>query len=376
MRILSRYFATRFLGLFVMVLAASLLVLATLELVLNLEDVTGWGGSAGEAPRDGLSALSTLSDAARALALRLTSYYLADVLPIASFIAVFTLFALSGRAMELVAIQAGGVRPARIILPVLTTALILSLASVVLHETLILRADRVWSRAESDVPIEAEIDFAQRAFWVQKGPLITNVGYADPETRTLHDVEIFERSQLGAVLRVIRTAKVAIEPSGAWRIDRGTIWRFDPIDFTADPEVDRDVPLLLDHEALQADLLVAADPALLPLQDLAAYLEDAPRATSSSLRRVERRLHERLANPWLVLVFAWLAMPFAMRVDSRGRIATPAVGAALTLSLFYVVQSAGQTLAQRELIPVGLTPWLTIALLSVGAALALRFRRV
>ena len=219
------------------------------------------------------------------------------------------------------------------------------------------------------------IDFARRAFWVQKGPLITNVGYADPEARTLHDVEIFERSQLGAVVRVIRTDEVAIEASGAWRIDEGTIWRFDPIDFAADPQVERGVPILLDHEALQADLLLSADPALLPLADLAAYLERAPRATPSSLRRLERRLHERLSSPWLVLVFAWLAIPFGLRVDGGGRIAPPAVGAVVTLSLFFVVQNTGQTLAQRELIPVGVTPWATIAIFSVGAALALGARR-
>ncbi|MEM9175739.1 MAG: LptF/LptG family permease, partial [Myxococcota bacterium] len=178
MRILTHYFATRFLGLFVMVLAAALLVLAMLELVLSLDDVSGWQGPSSDTASGGLASFFA---AVRHLGLRLTSYYLADVLPIASFIAAFAVFALSGRAMELVAVEAGGIRPARVVLPVLSTALILSLASALLHETLILRADRVWSRAEGDVPIETEIDFARRAFWFQKGPLITNVGYADPE---------------------------------------------------------------------------------------------------------------------------------------------------------------------------------------------------
>lgn len=372
MRILSHYFATRFLGLFVMVLVAALLVLATVELVLNLEDVSGWGrGSGATEPAAGFSAALS---AARYLGLRLTSYYLGDVLPIASFIAMFAVLSLSGRAMELVAIEAGGIRPARILLPMLATALILSLASLLLHETLILRADRVWSRAESDRPLEAEIDFAQRAFWVQKGPLITNVGHADPVERTLHDVEIFERSQLGAIVRVIRTDRVEIEDSGRWRIEKATVWNFDPINVATDPSVQRGVPLVLDLASLQADLLLSADPALLTLPDLAAYLGSDPRATPSALRRVHSRLHERLSRPWLVLVFAWLAVPFALRVDARGRIAGPAIAAVVALSLFYLFQSAGQTLAQRELVPVGVTPWITIALFSLLAAIGLRFR--
>ena len=57
MRILSHYYATRFLGLFVMVLAAALLVLATLELVLNLDDIAGWGGSESAASPGGFASL-------------------------------------------------------------------------------------------------------------------------------------------------------------------------------------------------------------------------------------------------------------------------------------------------------------------------------
>jgi len=371
-RILSHYFAARFVSLFFVVLVAGLLVLATIELVLNLEDVTGFRDSAEAGIEHGL--LDHAASATRYLGLRLTSYYLGDVLPIASFIAVFVVLAFSGRAMELVAIEAGGIRPARVVFPVLASALILSLASLLLHETVILRADRAWSRAERDVPIEAEIDFARRAFWVQKGPLITNVGHADPVERTLHDVEIFERSQLGAVVRVIRTDEVTIEDSGTWQIDHATVWRFDPINAATDPIVQRGVPLSLDLEALQADLLLSADPALLPLPDLAAYLSSDPRSTPSALRRVESRLHERLAKPWLVVLFAWLAVPFALRVDARGHIAGPAVAAVATISLFYAAQTAGRTLAQRELLPVGVTPWATMALFAVLPIVALRFR--
>ena len=371
-RILSHYFAARFLGLFFVVLVAGLLVLATIELVLNLEDVTGFRASAEAGIENGL--LDRTASAIRYLGLRLTSYYLGDFLPIASFIAVFVVLAVSGRAMELVAIEAGGIRPARVVLPVLASALILSFASLLLHETVILHADQAWSRAERDVPIEAEIDFARRAFWVQKGALITNVGHADPVARTLHDVEIFERSQLGAVVRVIRTDEVTIEDSGTWQIDHATVWRFDPINAAADPIVQRGVPLSLDLDALQADLLLSADPALLPLPDLADYLSSDPRSTPSALRRVESRLHERLANPWLVVLFAWLAVPFALRVDGRGHIAGPAVAAVATISLFYAAQTAGLTLAQRELLPVGVTSWATMALFAVLPILSLRFR--
>ena len=99
MRILSHYFAARFVGLFFTVLVASLLILATVEPVLNLEDVTGLRGSDSASFERGW--LGAWASSLRYLGLRLSSYYLSDVLPIASFVAVFVLLAGSGRAMEL-----------------------------------------------------------------------------------------------------------------------------------------------------------------------------------------------------------------------------------------------------------------------------------
>ena len=142
-RILSHYFVGRFLGLFAMVLAVAFLLLATIELVLNLDDVSAFDAarSAQSDTLSGSAALALLVNTFRYLGLRLTSYYLRDILPIASFIAVFLVFAIAGRGMERVAIEAGGIRPLRIVLPVLAAALILSLGTAILHETVILRAE-------------------------------------------------------------------------------------------------------------------------------------------------------------------------------------------------------------------------------------------
>lgn len=363
MRILSHYFVARFLGLFVMVLAAAFMVLATIELVLNLDDLTGAAGD------DGSGVLDTL----RALGLRLTSYYLADVIPVASFVAAFTAFALSGRAMEVLAVEAGGVRPGRIIAPVLWTALILSLATALLHETVILRADRIWSGTIESGP--EQIDFGRKAFWMHAGPMITRVGGADPVSRTLHDVEIFERSATGAVVRIIRTDRVHVEPDGHWRIEDARTSKFDPRDAEADPVYAASTAVELDPNAMNANVLRGADPTHLPIRSLARYLAADPTDPPSTLRRMRARLHERLASPWLVLVFAWLAIPLGLRVDQRGRVAGPAVASIVVLALFFVTQSAGQTLAQQQLFPVGLTPWLTMAIFSAAAAVALRLRR-
>ena len=150
------------------------------------------------------------------------------------------------------------------------------------------------------------------------------------------------------------------------------VWRFDPNNPESEPKIQKGVPLELDLEALRTDLLMGADPTQLPLPVLARYLEVNAENTTATFRRIRARFHERLASPWLVLVFAWLAIPFALRVDERGHIAGPAVAAVVTIALFFVLQSVGQTLAREEVLPVGWTPWATMALFGSAAALFLR----
>lgn len=360
MRILSHYFAVRYLGLFATVLTASILILITIELVLNLDDVAAF--------EEGPGSTGSLF---RYLWLRLMSYYMADLLPITSFVAVFLTFAWAGRTMELVAIQAGGVRLLRVVAPVLACALILSCASAILHESWILQAARSWAaEARED---RQEIDFGRRAFWYRSGRAIINIDAADPSNRTLGGVEIFERGEGGLVVRTIRTDRVRIEPDGRWVIEDASIWRFDPMDAAAPPRLDTHVRVDLDLETLGGDALLGADPALLPLPLLRRYLEQRPvDETSSRLRRHEGRYHERLSSPWLLLVFGTLALPFGLRVGRDGRFARPAIEGVAGIAVYFLLRSTGEALAQKELFPVGLTPWLMMGLALAGSAWLLR----
>lgn len=361
MRILSHYFVGRFVGLFSTVLVAAIILLATVELVLNLDDVSSFErGSESE----------TASGALRYLWVRIVSYYLPDLFPIAAFAAVFIVFASAGRAMELVAIQTGGVRLGRIVIPVLLTALILSFAGAILQETVVLRADQLWSaqaRSAAD-----EIDFGRKAFWYHKGSTITNVQKADPRTRTLHGVEVFERGPDGLVTRVIRARRVRITPDGVWQIENGRIWTFDPANPADPPLLRENVSIDLDLDALGGDALLGADPSLLPLPALARHLEADTEDTGANRRRLIDRYHERLSQPWLVVLFALLALPFGLRVDQTGRLVRPALESVVVLALFFLLRSAGTTLAQEQLFPVGVTPWLSIGVFGAASVLALR----
>ncbi len=372
MRILSHYFIARFCGLFLIVLVAALAMLATIELVLNLEELSGSPATVG-----GSGPLATALSLLEFLWLRLATTYLVDLLPVASFIASFVTFAIAGRRLEGVAIEASGIRLGRVILPVLLAACFLSLAAAVVHETIVLPAARA-RLTEAQVDRD-DIDLERRAFWYHRGPIITNIGYADPTTRTLHDVELFERGRgdaSGRILRIVRARNVRILPSGIWRFEHASIWNFDPDDSTASPRFESAVGLELDLASVPHNTLAQADPAILPIRALARHLDRESADPTTSARRLAEIYHERLSRPWRVLALCGLALPFGLRIDRRGRIAPAAAAALLALTVFFGVANAGTALTRMALLPVGLATWATPVLFAAAAAIALPRRRI
>ncbi len=369
MRILSHYFAARFFGLFLIVLVVGFAILATVELVLNLEELAG-------VPSTRAAVGTSLGPVARALEylwLRLATTYLADLLPVASFIASFLTFALAGRRLESIAIQASGIRLVRVILPVLITAGLLSIADAFVHEAIVLRAARTrLAEARGD---RNEFDLERRAFWYHRGPIITNIGFADPTTRTLHDVELFERGMgddSGRIVRIVRAPEVRILPSGVWSFERASVWNFDPADPLVEPHFEPAVGLEIDLDSIPEDTLTRADPAILPIRALADHLERVAAGPSSTRdRRLEEVLHERLSRPWRVLTLCWLAVPFGLRVDRRGRIAPAAVAALLALTAYFACSTGASALTRLGGLPVGLATWTMPLLFALLAAFAL-----
>ena len=128
MRILSRHLLASYLTLFAVILVASIASIAVIEMLVNFDEIfgrkTGWSG------------------AVTHLVLRIPSFYLRDLLPIASFGAAFFCLAIPARRYEFTAIKAGGISPIRAALPVLVAAATLSVAAFVANETLGLESFR------------------------------------------------------------------------------------------------------------------------------------------------------------------------------------------------------------------------------------------
>ncbi len=354
-RILARYLLLRFLvyagGAF---LVLSLAVLVG-ELLLGFDDISEAAGAFGEA--------------LLYLLLKLPADYLPLLVPTAVFVGAFASLGLAARHNEVLAAKAGGVSPMTLVLPVLAASAVLSVLSFAAVETVGVRAARVWSHQfRSD---EGEIAFRKGSFWYHRGPFVFNVANADPRTRTLHDVRIFELDEQGRLLRSIRAARAKLAEDGTWQLWDTVIRRFDPDDPRRAPAYERRREVIF-PAAERSDLaLLDADPTALSLGDLREYIDARSDFEGAQLTRLRAVLHQRIADLPIPLLFALLAVPVALRVEKTRSFALPTLEGVGATTAFWLARSVGQAIASGGAASPTVVPWLAVGLFSAAGLVAL-----
>lgn len=347
MRILSRYFVTRFLILFVAILLASMLAVAIVEMLLNFEDVLRVGKGR--------------ADIFTYLLLRIPSYYLRELVPISSFAAAFATVGLAAHWLESTAAKAGGVSPYSFIFPILAAAGVLSLVTFAVNETLVIHATQQWEQLErGDAGI---VDFRRGSFWYHSGHTIYNIKEANREARTLRGVRIYNRDGRGRLLSSLHADSVQIEDSHHWFFEQATVYQFDP-DFPAAPtRVEHHLNLRQSIADESEAALMAADADTLTLRTLLEYIDAHP--SPERVRRLRADLHERLAEPFVTLLFALLAIPIGLRAEDSKTLAMPAVYGIVTVAAFYLIRGTTATLAGEGVLPATLAPWSLLGIFSL-----------
>lgn len=356
MRILSRYFLARFLSWFGMVLLVLCVGVLIAEMLLHLDTLT--------------EAADGFAGAVRFLAIKICAYYLPLLIPIASFVAAFLSVGLAARGLEVTAAKAGGVSPRRLVGPVLAAAAVLSGLALLVNETLVLQSERAWRRHESGGA--GEIEFRRGSFWYHTGRFIYNVGDADPDTRTLHDLRVFEMTSEGRLVRRIH-AGVARVADGELHLFDATVRRFDLETPLEPPERGWEQKLVLDTGSTSDPTLLEADATTLSLANLWEFIRRRAQQ-GGDVTRFRAALHSRLTDPLSVFLLALLALPFALRVDRTQSLAVQALGGVVVMLVFWSARSASTLLAPVTPAAAVALPWTLVGLfLLVGAW---RFARV
>ena len=348
MRILSRHFLANYLFLYFAILVASNLIIVVIELMLNFDDVLDY--------RDGILGVATY------LFLRLPSYYLPYLIPVASFGAAFLCLGMAARAQELIAIKAGGISPYRVTVPVLFAAMLLSAVTLVINETIVLDAVKEFQRIEENVD-GAELTQSSGSFWYHKGDFLYKVESADRSARTLQGISIYERDRAGHLLRSIEAETAQIGEDQLWRLQDATIRTFDLGDPTAAPETVLQAETVLELGQTGELALLGADAAnlsLLRLREYIAALSHSGRTTT----RYQALFHSRLAEPLTVLLFALLAIPIGLEVERSRNIAVATIQGIVIVGVFYGLQATMLLLAIEGIAAAILSPWILLVIFS------------
>ncbi|HEX5065786.1 MAG TPA: LptF/LptG family permease [Myxococcota bacterium] len=351
MRILSRRFLASYLGFYAGILVASILVIAIIEMMVNMERALEF--------QRGAQGVVTY------LLLRLPSYYLPYLVPVTSFAAAFLAVGLAARAQEILAAKAGGIRPQRIALPLLCAAALLSAAALLVFETVVRESGSAFAAARQGDP-NARLFSSKGTFWYHHGRFLYNVRDADRATRTLHDVRVYERDDAGRLRRSIFASRARIDAQEQWELLDATVRSFDGTDMAAAPRVERLARTVL-PVASQSDLaLLDADAGTLPLPELRAYVEAMERSGRESTR-YRALLHARMTEPITVLLFAGLAIPVGLAVERSRSLAVAALQGVALVALYYALQGTAQVLAAGGVAAAVPAPWVLLGVFSAFA---------
>jgi lipopolysaccharide export system permease protein len=356
-RTVSRLFLASYLRLFFTILLGSIVSIMIVEMLLEFDDVVESRTAAG---------------VTRYFLLRIPTEYLRDTIPASAFAAAFLCIGGPARAREIFALKAGGVSPRRLIGPVVLASLLLSLAALVVNETLVLSAVRA-ERSELD-PARAGsgIAFRRGSFWYHRGNVVYNIRDADSDTGTLHDVSVFRLDDRGRLLESLHAPRVEVE-NGAWSVREGTRRSFDPSRPEAPPRsesVSERISELGDSRDLA---LLGTEIEQLSIPELREYIagkaEDGRDAVDA-----RGRLHRRLADPLTVALFTWLALPIGFGVERTRSLAVSGLVGIAWVAVYYTLRNTAATLSAGGVAFAAIAPWVLLALF--GALGAWRILRI
>ena len=348
-RMLTRMILSRFL---VILLGIALLVI-TLEVIANLDDILEGAPHAQAA-------------VVRYIMLRLPGL-LAVFFSMALLLATVLTLVELGYRNEIASIWAAGVTPFQLLLMLAPLGVVLGIAQFTISDRLVPpTVHRLIQWGVGDFERKNMHAGEDGAIWMRAGNDILRAERADRNTTVLHNLTIFRRDRQGLLKEQIY-ARQARRTGRRWLLETVTIYRREAVPPTRIP-----VMVYSGELKLAAEGMRSGDPEIMSLPELRYFIENL----GFGLRPVyvyQVQLHHRLTLFFLPMLLIAVCIPLATRFRRHG-VAGPLLLAGLAIGFgFFLFDGLSQTLGEIGLVPPWLAGWMPAVILAL-LALALYLR--
>jgi len=283
------------------------------------------------------------------------------ILPLITILATIALCIALARSSELVVARATGRSAlATLAAPVITAFLIgivavAGLNPIVAATTKRSEAITAGLRQGSD----GALSVTEEGLWLRQGgpegQTVIRAGRSNLDATDLYDVSFFGFDHEGMPTLRVEAASASLAP-GEWQVRDAKVWRLAEAanpETAATTETLMAIPSPLTAERIRDSF---ADPSVIPVWDLPAFIDDLHAAGYSAVRH-QVWFQMELALPLLLVAMVLVGAGFTMRHARLGRTGTMALLAILSGFAVFILRNFAQVLGENAQIPVVVAAW-------------------
>lgn len=331
MKILERYILTEFAKLLLIAVLAFLVLFMMIDLFENMDNLM----------KHGVPFFSIVL-----FFIYKVPFIIVQISPVAVLIAVLLSLGLFSKHGEVTAIKAGGVRLLKVLLPLLAAGLLISLAVMLINESVAPAAmKRVDAFRQQWFGLQGGT-FGKEGMWVRTSRGIFNIRQMDLKKNELKGFTLYEIEKPFKVKRRIQS-KVVEWKDRRWVASEATVWSFSGGEAVKKEVGSIEVTGLMEPEDLADVENLQKNMGFMELRKYIQGLE----ADGYEASRYKIDLYGKITFPLVNFIMVLVGIPFALKTGRHGGIA---VGVALSVVIafsYWVVFAVTRSLGQAGMVP-------------------------
>lgn len=327
---LEKYVLTEFFKLLAIALVSFIVLFLAVDLFENVDDIMAGGASLVE---------GLLFFACK------VPFMVSQVSPVAVLLAVLLAMGIFTKHNEITAVKAGGVSLARVLAPLLAAGLAISLAVILMNETLTPAALKKAETLEREWAAGVKGSFGRTGLWIRTDRGIYNLRKLDPAEGTARGLTFYRLTEPFDSDSHVH-AKAARWDGARWLAPAAEVWTLEGM--SGSVELERYAFTDLPAPGSLATIERAREN--MGFTELRRYIKKLEsEGYDASRYRVD--LYSRITFPMVSFIMVLVGVPFALKTGRHGGIAS---GVALSVIIgfsYWIVFAVTKTLGQNGALP-------------------------